>query len=182
MRNKQLLLIIEIAMMSSIGIILDYLSSITLGFAWPNGGSIGIAMVVVFVMAFRRGLVAGLLTGFIIGLLQLLYAGGGFINVFQAFFDYYGAYAAVGLAGVATKKLDITKPKTTLVYMVSAMFIAGLIRFILHFLSGIWFWEAGFWVSIVYNIGYMGPSIFLSIIVVLAIWKLQPKIIFTEAE
>jgi thiamine transporter len=182
MKNKQLLIIIEIAMMSSIGIILDYLSTITLGFAWPNGGSIGVAMVVIFVIAFRRGLVAGLLTGFIIGLLQLLYAGNGFLHMIQAFFDYYGAYAAVGLAGVVSKQLSINRPKTTLLFMSIAMLIAGTIRFILHVLSGMWYWGAGLIASLAYNIGYMAPSIVLSIVVVIAIWKIQPNIIFPNVE
>lgn len=182
MKNKQLLIIIEIAMMSSIGIILDYLSTITLGFAWPNGGSIGVAMVVVFVIAFRRGVGAGLLTGFLIGLLQLLYAGGGFLHLIQAFFDYYGAYAAVGLAGIVSKRLTTTKALTTGLYMSVAMLIAGFIRFILHVLSGMWYWGAGLVASLAYNIGYMAPSIVLSIIVVIVIWRMQPKIIFLDKE
>ncbi|HOI46409.1 MAG TPA: energy-coupled thiamine transporter ThiT [Bacilli bacterium] len=182
MKNKQLLIIIEIAMMSSIGIILDYLSTITLGFAWPNGGSIGVAMVVVFVIAFRRGVGAGLLTGFLIGLLQLLYAGGGFLHLIQAFFDYYGAYAAVGLAGIVSKRLTTTKALTTGLYMSVAMLIAGFIRFILHVLSGMWYWGAGLVASLAYNIGYMAPSIVLSIIVVIVIWRMQPKIIFPDKE
>lgn len=182
MKNKQLLIIIEIAMMSSIGIILDYLSTITLGFAWPNGGSIGVAMVVVFVIAFRRGLGAGLLTGFLIGLLQLLYAGGGFLHLIQAFFDYYGAYAAVGLAGIVSKRITTTKALTTGIYMSVAMLFAGLIRFILHVLSGMWYWGAGFVASLAYNIGYMAPSIVLSIIVIIVIWRIQPKIIFPDQE
>jgi len=180
MRNKQLLIMIEIGILSSIGLILDYFSSIVLGFAWPNGGSIGIAMVVVFVIAFRRGYIPGLLTGLIVGLLQLLYAGNGFLNIVQAFFDYYGAYCILGIAGLANRAIQKQGPIRKAVWMSLAMFVAGMLRFLLHTASGVWFWSVNWWGSILYNAGYMIPSIVLSILVVLAINKLQPSILFPD--
>lgn len=173
MRDEKLLVYIEVATLSAVGLILDFLASY-FGVAWPNGGSIGIAIVPIIIMAYRRGLLSGLLTGFIIGLLQILYAGSGFLNLFQAFFDYYGAYAAIGLAGLF---YPLSKRRYKIVFLVVGIFIGCLVRFIFHTISGVTFWGADIWFSITYNGGYMLPSFILSTIIILIINATQPQLL-----
>lgn len=57
----------EVAMMTALGIILDYLAGVFSIKLWPNGGSISIAMIPILLMGFRYGLKGGLLTGFLVG-------------------------------------------------------------------------------------------------------------------
>ena len=65
----------------------------------PQGGSITLSMLPIIVMAFRWGLVGGMLTGFISGLLQLI-TGGKVFQWAQAGLDYTLAYTLVGVAAV----------------------------------------------------------------------------------
>jgi thiamine transporter len=133
-------------------------------------------MLVIFIMAYRRGLLYGLLTGFIIGLVQILYAGNSFLNVFQAFFDYYGAYTVVGLAGIFYPWI---RRRTHLApaFMIVGAFLGSSIRFALHVASGMLFWGTGFWASVVYNGTYMLPSFLLSAALVVEIYFIQPAIL-----
>ena len=102
----------EIAIFAAIGFALDALQSGIFRGVWVNGGSVGIAMIPVFIIAYRRGLVPGLLCGLILSLVQML---GGiyimnaatfdnkFIQVMgpfiQVMLDYVLAYFLVGFAG-----------------------------------------------------------------------------------
>ncbi|HHU80855.1 MAG: energy-coupled thiamine transporter ThiT [Bacilli bacterium] len=176
MRNEKLLNFTEVGVLSSIGIILDYLSSL-FGVAWPNGGSIGVAMVAILIMAYRRGLLYGLLTGLIIGLLQILYAGEGFLNIFQAFFDYYGAYAIVGVAGII---YPLSKRKYKIATIIIGTFIGCLLRFILHTIGGVVFWKVDWIGSILYNGSYMLPSFILTTVVMILIFTIQPQLLIPD--
>lgn len=173
MRDEKLLIYVEVATLSAVGFILDFLASL-IEFAWPNGGSIGIAMVAIIIMTFRRGLLYGLLTGFIIGLLQILYAGSGFLNMIQGFFDYYGAYAAVGLAGIL---YPLKKHRHKTITLITGVFIGCLVRFIFHTFSGVVYWEVDLWGSIIYNGGYMLPSFLLTAILMVMINVAQPHLL-----
>ena len=59
---------VEVGVMAALGFVLDELSGIMFKGVFVNGGSIGIAMVCVLVMAFRRGFVPALATGVVMGL------------------------------------------------------------------------------------------------------------------
>jgi thiamine transporter len=176
MRNSKIIIYLEVAIMSAAGLILDYISAQTWNFAWLNGGSISIAMLVIFIMAYRRGFLYGLLTGFIIGLVQILYAGSYFLNFVQAFFDYYGAYTVVGLAGIFYPWIR-RRPHLASVFLILGAFLGSLVRFALHVASGVLYWETGFWASVVYNGTYMLPSFLIVATLLVIIYSIQPTIL-----
>ena len=62
----------EIAIFAALGLVLDALSSGIFRGVWANGGSICIAMVAVFIISYRRGLISGLLCGFILSIVQMI--------------------------------------------------------------------------------------------------------------
>lgn len=164
MRNEKVLVMAEIAIMASLGIILDYLSQFI---SLPNGGSIGLQMIPIFVIAFRRGLKEGLITGFMIGFIQITYAGKNFLGPVQGFFDYYGAYMVVGFSGLFYALIrKVNSVKLYYTYLALAVIIGSMLRFVFHILSGMWFWETGFWASVTYNATYMIPSMIISVIIV----------------
>lgn len=72
-QSKQLVRLIEIAVMTGIAIVLDIASGMFL--KMPQGGSIAIMMIPIFLISFRWGLKAGLITGFLAGLLQFVTGG-----------------------------------------------------------------------------------------------------------
>lgn len=184
----------EIAIFAAIGYVLDFLSGVIFAPVFVNGGSIGLAMVAVLIISYRRGLWPGVATGLVIGLLDL--ADGFFampsdkwyLILSQVALDYVVAYPLVGVAGAFSKpyRNAESEGKKTL-YLVLGCLIGGLLKFASHYFSGILFWNdpAGFiWgftngylYSFVYNIAYMGPCILVSLAAMLLISKKYPAIL-----
>ena len=89
----------EIAIFAAIGFALDALQGALWSGVFYNGGSIGIAMVPIFIISYRRGLLPGILCGLVLSVVQLL---GGSIYIlafWQFLLDYILAYTLVGFAG-----------------------------------------------------------------------------------
>lgn len=182
--NRTVLIIVEIAVLSSLSLVLDYLANFTTGSLFVSGGSISIAMVPIMLIGFRRGIIAGIASGFIVGVIQVIY-GGHILEFFQYIFDYPLAYTVVGLAGVF---IYLNKKKINGPTIVLGSIFAGLLRYLSHILAGIIFWSeyvpaefmflnnrmTGFnaytW-SIFYNGLYMIPSIIVSSIVLYFLFK-----------
>lgn len=182
--NRTVLIIVEIAILSSLSLVLDYLANFTTGSLFVSGGSISIAMVPIMLIGFRRGIIAGIASGFIVGAIQVIY-GGHILEFFQYVFDYPLAYTVVGLAGVF---IYLNKKKISGPTIILGSIFAGLLRYLSHILAGIIFWSenvptefmflnnrmTGFnaytW-SIFYNGLYMIPSIIVSSIVLYFLFK-----------
>ena len=69
MNKKRLLMMVEIAIFAAVGLVLDQLSFKL----WAQGGSISFVMVPIMLMAIRWGLTAGLATGLIVGVIQMMF-------------------------------------------------------------------------------------------------------------
>lgn len=67
-------------------------------FALPQGGSVSLGMLPIFIFALRRGGTAGLAAGFAAGMLRL-FLGGYVVHPVQAMLDYPIANALLGAAG-----------------------------------------------------------------------------------
>lgn len=97
-QSKQLVQLIEIAIMTGIAIILDLASGMFL--KMPQGGSIAVMMIPIFLISFRWGLKAGLTTGFLAGLLQFVTGGLYVVHPIQFLLDYFVAPTAAGIGGL----------------------------------------------------------------------------------
>ncbi len=183
----------EIAIFTALAFGLDFLQGGIFKGVFPNGGSIGIAMLPILVLAYRRGFLSALICGILLAFLQCfggVYAiSSSWYNVlFQILLDYILAYPVVAIAGLfykpfknAESKKDQTK------YILIGSILGGLAKFLTHFLSGCIFWAnydfAGGPVlySIVYNGAYMLPNIILSSLI-LVIMNLKAHNIFVVKE
>lgn len=182
MERKRLLMLMEIAIFSAIGLILDKLT-ISI---WGQGGSISLVMFPILLMSFRWGMKAGLTTGLIVGLLQIVF-GGHIYHWAQGLLDYFVAFTAVGLGGLVRKPVvDSVAAKRVgkiWLYFGIGTIIGGVLRFITHTISGVIFFaeyagDQNVWIySIVYNGSYMLPSIIVTIIVGSLLFTLAPKTI-----
>lgn len=182
MNTKRLLMLVEIAIFAGIGIVLD-----TLSFSlWAQGGSISFVMLPILMMAIRWGLWQGVITGLLIGVLQML-LGGYIFHWAQALLDYVVAFSVVGLAGVFRKQIiqaakDLHK-KTMVIYIVLGIILGGLLRYAAHALAGAVFFseyagDQNVWVyTIVYNGSYMIPAIILTAIVGSFIFTMAPRLL-----
>ena len=178
----------EVGLFAAIGFILDELQG-AIAVSFPNGGAIGIAMVAVLIVAFRRGGLPAILTGLIMGTLDLL-SKSYIYHPAQVLLDYILPYALVGCVGFLKPLFDKTEEKKSkILWLISGAVIGGMLKFLSHYLAGVFFWaDATYFAwglnnmnpylySLVYNIAFIGPCIILSG-AVLVVLELKAPVIF----
>ena len=188
MKNQRVLLLVEIAIFAALGYILDMI-----GFGMPQGGTVTFVLVPVILIAFRRGIVAGLVTGLLIGLLQVVT--GRFyavplsfeIVILQVGIDYFIAFMVAGFAGLlrpAFMKAYEQKDKMKMALsVIMGVFIAAFLRYLAHVLSGILFFGefAGdqnvIIYSMVYNSTYMIPVFLLAAFICAILFVKAPRLL-----
>ena len=97
----------------------------------PWGGSIVLSMVPLVLYAVRWGLGAGLLDGFLFGVLQFMFDGGFAIGWESIIGDYLLAFAVMGFAG-------LFKGKKNGIYWGSLL--GTFLRFLVHYVTGATLW------------------------------------------
>lgn len=186
MRNKRVLLMVEIAIFAALGFVLDFIA-----FRMPQGGSVSLVMIPIVLMAFRRGIAAGVVTGLLVGLLQIVT---GFISVaplsfgfvvMQVILDYLLAYGVVGLAGMMRGRyLEAVQAKKTgkiIVMVALGVLIGSFLRYVIHVITGILFFGMFadgnvFIYSAVYNATYMIPVAIVAAIVCSLLFITAPRL------
>ncbi|MEH7884602.1 energy-coupled thiamine transporter ThiT [Bacillus sp. JJ1609] len=186
MKQKQTLFLVEVAVFSALAYLLDLFSGFLFSRIWPQGGSVSIAMVPVFLMAFRWGVKGGVLTGFLFGLLQFILGMSQIYHPVQGILDYLVAFALLGLAGIFASQVKASmqegNKKKWMALVIAGTFIGSALRFISHFLSGWIFFgsyapegQSAWLYSFIYNGTYMLPSMILSAIVVILVISAAPS-------
>lgn len=186
MRNKRVLLMVEIAIFAALGFVLDFIA-----FRMPQGGSVSLVMIPIVLMAFRRGVAAGVVTGLLVGLLQIVT---GFISVaplsfgfvvMQVILDYLLAYGVVGLAGMMRGRyleaVQANKTGKIIVMVALGVLIGSFLRYVIHVITGILFFGMFadgnvFIYSAVYNATYMIPVAIVAAIVCSLLFITAPRL------
>lgn len=186
---------VEIGVMAALGFVLDELSGIMFKGVFVNGGSIGIAMVCVLAMAFRRGFVPALATGLVMGLLDLatgpyIIPGDAWRAFVQVFLDYVAAYPMVAFAAIFRRAfLNAEEKQKKVLFLCLGSILGGLLKLFAHFLSGILFWAdpSGFafswnWMNpylycFLYNALYVLPCLALSLGFLLVLFWRIPSLL-----
>lgn len=191
MRSKRTLFFIEIAILTAFALTLDLIPFLKFKL-WPAGGSISLAMIPIFILAFRWGIKGGILSGFLWGILQIAAGEAYILYIWQGIIEYGFAFASLGLAGVVAAKVQAAvkekNARDTLTYITLGILIGGLSRFFLHFLAGtLFFGEMApegqpVWLySLIYNGSYMIPSMIICTVVVFYLFHKQPRTVLTSA-
>ncbi|HFI0467689.1 TPA: energy-coupled thiamine transporter ThiT [Streptococcus suis] len=178
MFQSKLHVLAEVSIFSAIALGFDKFPLFTM----PQGGSVSLVMLPILFLALRHGLKIGILTGGIVGTIQLFY-GGYFLNVFQVFLDYALSYAGIGFAGFLTPFLIRQKElKQTSLVICLAGLLGGSVRLLATFLSGLIFYAdyapAGspVWLySFTYNISYILPSTVIACILLILLYRARPN-------
>lgn len=182
----------EVAIFSALALLLDLVSGFVFSRIWPQGGSISIAMVPIFLMGYRWGIKGGMLTGFLLGLLQIVSGTAWIMTPLQGFIDYYLAFTVVGISGVFMSKFvnnfkDENRTKAKL-YGIGGMFLGSFLRFLCHFTSGFVFLgsfapkgQSVVLYSFVYNGTYMLFSFVLSAVVVMMLYSAASSVLLKKA-
>lgn len=193
--HDMVMTMVEVGVMAALGFVLDELSGIMFKGVFVNGGSIGIAMVCVLVMAFRRGFVPALATGVVMGLLDLatgpyIIPGDAWRAFVQVFLDYVAAYPMVAFAAIFRKAfLNAEEKQKKVLFLCLGSILGGLLKLFAHFLSGILFWAdpSGFafswnWMNpylycFLYNALYVLPCLVLSLGFLLVLFWRIPSLL-----
>ncbi|EKN70215.1 hypothetical protein BABA_06001 [Neobacillus bataviensis LMG 21833] len=189
-KRSNTLFITEVAVFSALALLLDMAAELLSLKIWPQGGSISIAMVPIFLMAYRWGIKGGLLTGFLLGVLQVVLGFGKIYFIVQGFLDYFIAFTVVGLAGVFAgqirKSLHEGVKGKWISYVVLGSFIGSLLRYFCHVIAGAVFFgeyapkgQPVAIYSLLYNGTYMLPSFIISTIIVILVMSAMPKKTFS---
>ena len=184
----------EIGIFAALGFVLDELQGIIFKGVFPNGGSIGFAMIAVLIIAYRRGLLPALLTGLIMGVFDIA-TSAYIIHPVQLFLDYILPYAFVGFVGLLKPMFDkYEDKKSRVLWLIAGCIIGGMLKFTCHYLAGVFFWAnpTGFaWglndmspylYCFVYNIAFIGPSILLTGALMVAIYWKAPHFFVVKKE
>jgi thiamine transporter len=130
---------VEIALTIALAAVL---SMITI-WRMPQGGSVSLGMLPLFVLAFRRGLGAGLVAGGFYGLVDLIIDPFPPVHWVQPILDYPVAYLLVGLAGVVSVSLgaalEARRPRRVALLLAAGISVGALGRYLAHFASGMVF-------------------------------------------
>ncbi len=177
MKNISLIAMIEASFFAAFALILDLLPSIKL----TPFVSISLAMVPIFIIAFRWGFKVSFISGFIWGLLQVITGDVYFLQIIQFLIEYFIAFAFVGFAGlfypIIQKHLHNGAQGQLVLWIVIATFVGSFARYIWHFAAGVIFWGeyapegmSPLWYSFIVNGGTMvGAAILCSLALVLLV-------------
>lgn len=94
----------------------------------PNGGSIDLAMIPIFLFALRWGVGWGLAEGFLFGLLQMFIDGAVAWGWQSLLLDYLVAFTPLGLAG-------LFRGRGRRIYL--GILLGCAVRFLIHYISGV---------------------------------------------
>ena len=188
-RTNSIRTISEVGIFAAIGYVLDELQGVLSKGLFINGGSIGFAMIAVLIIAYRRGWLPAILTGLIMGLLDIA-TSAYILHPAQLLLDYILPYAVVGLVGFLKPMFDRSEQrKEKILWLISGAVIGGVLKFTSHYLAGVIFWADPnnfawglngmnpYLYCFIYNIAFIGPSIILTAALLVAIMMRAPRVL-----
>lgn len=150
----------------------------------PWGGSICLSMLPIFFFACRWGAGPGLMSGFVLGVLQFMFDGGFALGWQSIIGDYLVAFTVLGLAGVF-------RGKPWSIY--AGTLLGGAARFLVHYVVGATIWAeympetffgmtmtTPWFYSLLYNGFYMVIDTALCLVVFALLYKPMKKYFLAE--
>lgn len=138
MKNRSLIALIEGTILAALAIVLSFVPTKVGTF------SISLGMIPVTLYAIRRGPVKGMFAGLLWGVLHILVGRVEFLTFWQGIIEYFFAYTFVGLAGflspAITKSIHKGYGKRTNMWIVLAVLLGTVGRYIWHYIAGVIFW------------------------------------------
>ena len=172
--------LVKMAMYLALFTVLDLLATNLPIFKMPNGGSLGLATVVLMLAAFDLGWKKGLLVSLLSIVMQQFVGEIYLIRIDQVFFDYVLAFGIYGLAPLLTLVPKNKDGRVPVLGLVISSVIVNCVRFASHVFVGATLWlvhlpQAERWgASFAYSSSYMIPTIIYGAIMLpilyLALW------------
>lgn len=161
-QTKHIVIMVETAVLVGAALALSMIRLVRL----PQGGSIGIDMLPIFLLAFRRGGKVGLMGGALFGLLKLI-TDPFVIHPVQLLLDYPIPFAALGVAGFFRNDI------------LTGVTVGTTLRYVVHVISGVVFFAEyapegtpALLYSLLYNGSYLLPE---AVLVAVILYLLQVR-------
>ncbi len=173
--NKKLSTMVETAIVIALAVILSFIVI----WKMPQGGTVSLTMIPIFLLSFRRGPWAGMAGGIIYGAISIAFDGV-IYHPMSILLDYTLAYGLLGVAGFFRKSyLGIilgTTAGTSLRYLCGLL--SGAVLFAEYAPDGInpWIYSLG------YNATYMLPELIICIIVLAVLYGGAKKLFFIKSK
>lgn len=192
----------EVAIFAALAFALDALQSGIWRGVFASGGSIGLAMLPIFLIGYRRGLFPGILCGLIVSLVQMLSGiyvinATSFENPFlrvmgpflQVMLDYVLAYTVVGFAGGFAGLYHTSEKRSKkILWMIIGCVIGGSLKYACHVVAGGVFWlnqgssfigvaDTSWLYSFLYNGFYCIPNIIICTTIMVLLVRFYPQFI-----
>jgi len=139
MQNDRVRILVEIALAVALAAVLNMLKI----WRMPNAGTVSFVMLPIIVIALRRGLVVGLITGALYGVVDFFVDPFPPVHWAQPLLDYPVAFAAVGAAGLFAvwwhSAMRNNKSSSAVMAIAAACLMAGALRYLAHTASGVLF-------------------------------------------
>jgi thiamine transporter len=129
-------IIVEISLAVALAAVLNLLKI----WRMPNAGTVSFVMLPIIVIALRRGLVVGLITGALYGFVDFVIDPYPPVHWIQPLLDYPIAYMAVGCAGIFSgawhRAWNTGDRRGASLAVVAGCLVAGGLRYLVHVVSG----------------------------------------------
>ncbi len=156
--NSRTRFLVNCSLGAAMGFVLSYIKLFTM----PQGGSVTLAPVAVIFVSLASGARAGAVTGGLLGALKII-TGGHVVGWAQAVLDYPAAYAALAVAGFATRGGAVA----VIVFSTAAF----TLKTAAHVYSGYLFFGGSLKASLIYNLSFSLPEFALCSLALYALVK-----------
>lgn len=169
----------------ALAIVLNYLNTIVPIIQMPNGGSLELMVIPLFIASYHMGWKRGACISFLAWVVGTMFGLNNYVlSPLQVLFDYIIPFVAVGL-GALFPAIHIGRCKVSNIYV---GIIGGmLLRYVSQVISGVYFWPGdgaagslpAFIFSINYNAGFNAvtliATLLISPVLILRLRKIKPK-------
>ena len=166
--SKKINVMVETAIMIALSVVLSFVKV----WSMPQGGTVSLTMLPLFVLAFRRGALPAIIGGIIYGAISIIFDGV-IYHPMSILLVYTLAYGVLGVAGFFKKSYWGIALGTT---------VGTVLRYICSLAEyapegqNPWIYSLG------YNATYMLPELIICVVALLILYKSSKKIFIAEAK
>lgn len=163
MKNGKLNIMMETSLLVGAALLLSLFKLWRL----PQGGSVSLTMLPIFILSFRRGAKYGVLGGALLGFLKLILSPY-VIHPLQLIFDYPLPYAVLGIAGLRLFQEN----------RLWGVLVGSTLRYITHVIAGVAFfaeYAPEGTPALLYSLGYNASYLLIEVVIVALLIQLLGK-------
>lgn len=149
--------------------VLDFVANRVPIFQMPNGGSLGLGIVPLLLASYHLGWKKGVFVGVLSVAIQALVGQLYIVDFPQFMLEYFIAFGIYGIAVLFKNYKMVSIPLYT------GIIVTNLIRFLCHWVAGVYYWGLDWSGSAIYNSGYMIATTILCLIIVPLVMIRLPK-------